>query len=234
MIQAIVPVRAGSRRLKDKNLSHFAGTNLLSHKIRQLKRVPAVESIIVSSDSDEMLGIAHAEGAIPMHRPSEYADDVNGRSLSETIRHIASEASGDHLMWAQVTSPLVDDILYQQAIELYREKLREGFDSLVTQTPVKEFLWDHSGPTNYVAGPGHVPSQSLGNITKMTFGVLLAPRNKMIDWSYYHGPNPYRMMLGKRESVDIDDFLDLSAARAWLDIARETGGEILPFDATGD
>jgi len=39
----------------------------------------------------------------------------------------------------------------------------------------------------------------------------------MIMWSYYHGPNPYRFILSKREGIDIDDALDLAVAEAWLD-----------------
>ena len=232
MIQAIVPVRAGSRRLKDKNLANFAGTTLLSHKIRQLKRTPSVSSIVVSSDSELMLDVAQNEGVVGLRRSPEFADDVRGRSLSETIRHIATEVNGEHLMWAQVTSPLVDEDLFEAAIKLYFEGKAAGYDSLVTQTAVREFLWDDNGPTNYSAGASHVPSQDLTTITKMTFGILIAERQNMIEWSYYHGPNPYRMMIGKRESADIDDLLDLEAARSWLHLDKSHPGEILPFDSS--
>ena len=34
-ITAIIPVREGSRRLKNKNIAPFAGTNLLINKINQ-------------------------------------------------------------------------------------------------------------------------------------------------------------------------------------------------------
>ena len=34
-ITAIIPVRAGSTRLKNKNVAPFAGTNLLINKINQ-------------------------------------------------------------------------------------------------------------------------------------------------------------------------------------------------------
>ena len=36
-ITAIIPVREGSRRLKNKNIAPFAGTYLLINKINQLK-----------------------------------------------------------------------------------------------------------------------------------------------------------------------------------------------------
>ena len=63
-ITAIIPVRAGSTRLKNKNIAPFAGTNLLVNKINQLKQVKEITSIVVSSDSDVMLAMAKAAGAM--------------------------------------------------------------------------------------------------------------------------------------------------------------------------
>ena len=57
-ITAIVPVREGSTRLKNKNVAPFAGTNLLLYKLEQLKKVPEITKIVVSSDSDIMLEMA--------------------------------------------------------------------------------------------------------------------------------------------------------------------------------
>ncbi len=62
----------------------------------------------------------------------------------------------------------------------------------------------------------------------VTDGILLAPREKMIEWSYFHGRNPYRFILDKRTAVDIDDGLDLACARAWLDM-DESVSQIDPY-----
>jgi N-acylneuraminate cytidylyltransferase len=53
----------------------------------------------------------------------------------------------------------------------------------------------------------------------------------MVSWSYYHGPNPFRMVVSKREAIDIDDGLDLICARAWLDALPEHSS-VNPFDAS--
>ena len=50
-ITAVIPVREGSTRLKNKNVAPFAGTNLLINKINQLKEVKEISRIVVSSDS---------------------------------------------------------------------------------------------------------------------------------------------------------------------------------------
>ena len=44
-ITAVIPVRKGSNRVKNKNLKLFAGTNLLEIKINQLKQINLIDDI---------------------------------------------------------------------------------------------------------------------------------------------------------------------------------------------
>ncbi len=226
-ITAIIPVRAGSRRLKNKNIAPFAGTNLLINKIEQLKKVNEVNTIVVSSDSDIMLEMARRNGAKTHKRAPEYCDEKT-KSFGEVVRHIAECVSGDHILWATCTSPLVFPNVYKKAIREYFPALDAGYDSLVSFEIIKRYLWDDKGPINYELGLKHVPSQQLPNLYIVTDGILLAPREKMIEWSYFHGTNPYKFILDKRTSVDIDDGLDLVNARAWLDM-DETVSHIEPY-----
>ena len=69
-ITAIIPVKGNSTRLPNKNILPFAESNLLIHKIRQLKQVEEITDIIVSSDSDEMLAMGEAEGVTAIKRPT--------------------------------------------------------------------------------------------------------------------------------------------------------------------
>ena len=55
---AIVAVRAGSKRVKNKNIRKFAGSNLLEIKLRQLKKIKDIDQILVSSDSNKCLKLA--------------------------------------------------------------------------------------------------------------------------------------------------------------------------------
>lgn len=216
-ITAIVPVRAGSRRLKNKNIAPFAGTNLLVYKIEQLKKVDQVDEIVVSSDSEIMLQMAKESGATIHKRAPEFCDETT-KTFGEVVRHIAENVDGDDILWATCTSPLVTPKIYSRAIAEYYPALQAGFDSLVSFEVIKRYLWDDHGPVNYELGLKHVPSQELPNLYIVTDGILLAPRKKMIEWSYFHGPNPYRFIVDKRTGCDIDDGLDLATARAWLDL----------------
>ena len=229
-ITAVVPAREGSRRLRNKNVAPFGGQPLLVHKIRQLQRVPEIDRIVVSTDSEVMLELAKAEGVDTHRRSSEYADEI-GRSWSETIAHLAEAVPGDLLAWTHCTSPLLDENSYRRAISEFRDAASRGCDSLLTVTPLKEYLWSRDGPLNYEAGKEHVPSQQLPSLYRATGGLFLAPRDAMIRWGYYHGPNPHRMVVSKREAVDIDDGLDLLCARAWMDASPDVS-LVNPFDAT--
>lgn len=226
-ITAIIPVREGSRRLKNKNIAPFAGTNLLINKINQLKQVKEISNIVVSSDSDLMLSMAKSQGVDIHKRAIEFCDEKS-KTFGEVVSHICENVSGDDILWATCTAPLVFPKQYREAIKLYYQALEDGYDSLVSMEKFKRYLWDENGPVNYELGIKHVPSQQLPPLYFVTDGILLAPRKKMIEWKYFHGHNPYKFILDKRTSIDIDDGLDLACARAWLDM-DETVSQIDPY-----
>lgn len=217
MLTAVIPVRQGSRRVKDKNIAPFGESNLLVHKIRQLKLVPEIDAIYVSSDSDDMLAMAESEGVRTHKRALEYSDEKT-RSFSEVVAHIASSVEGDDLMWAQCTSPLIMPENYREAIGAYRS-MGNGYDSLMAVEPFKKYIWDDHGPVNFKPGLGHVPSQQLPQMY-FTTGLRIAPREKMVEWHYFVGPNPYKFPLPKICCIDIDDQLGLDIARSLYEQVR--------------
>lgn len=227
MITAIIPVREGSRRLKNKNVAPFAGTNLLINKINQLKQVKEITNIVVSSDSDNMLEMARLQGVSTHKRAVEFCDEKS-KTFGEVVAHICENVDGDYILWATCTAPLVFPKQYKEAISLYYKALEDGYYSLVSMEKFKRYLWDDNGPINYELGIKHVPSQQLKPLYFVTDGILLAPRRKMIEWKYFHGSNPYKYILDKRTSIDIDDGLDLACARAWLDM-DESVSQIDPY-----
>lgn len=58
-ITAVIPIRSGSQRVKDKNLRPFAGTTLMDIKINTLLKVPELTSIVVNTNSEEAIGIVN-------------------------------------------------------------------------------------------------------------------------------------------------------------------------------
>lgn len=219
-LMAVIAVRAGSRRVKNKNIRPFGESNLLVHKIRQLKQVESLDSIVVSSDSDEMLNMAKDEGTAVHKRAPEFCDEKT-KTMGEVIAHICENIDCENVMWAPCTTPLISAKEYESAIRSYYVKLKEGYDSLIAVEEVRLFLRDLHGPINYEQGKNQVPSQQLAPYYLSTGGIYIAPRKKMIDWNYYIGVNAYSFILNKRSSIDIDDELDYECAKAWYSMNND-------------
>ena len=215
---AVIPVRAGSRRLKNKNISVFADSNLLEYKIDILKQVKQIDNIVVSSDSNLMLEMALKKGVTAHRRALEYCDEKT-QPFGAVVKHISESVHGENIIWAPVTAPLISVKTYEISLKKYEEKVlnTKEFDSLVSVEAFKRYIWNNEGPLNYELGLNHVPSQELEEFYFISDGILIAPRLKMIEWSYFHGVNPYKMALNRIESVDIDDGMDLELAKYYYE-----------------
>ena len=178
-----------------------------------------------------MLKMAESCGVLTHKRAPEYCDEKT-KTFGEVVSYICQSVEGDNILWATCTAPLVFPKHYTEAIELYYDNVinptDSEYDSLISMESFKRYLWDENGPVNYELGLKHIPSQQLKPLYFCTDGILLAPREKMIEWNYFHGKNPYRYILDKRTSIDIDDGLDLACARAWLDM-DESVSQIDPY-----
>lgn len=218
-ITAIIPVKGNSSRLPNKNILPFGDSNLLLHKINQLKKVKGITNIIVSSDSDQMLQMAEDAGVQAWKRPQKYADE--SVPFGRFLDYLCEVLPNEHILWACVTSPLVEPELYEKAIQLYFEKLKEGFDSLITCLPCQSYYMDEKGPINFKMGLEHVNSEKLQPIYHFTNGINIAPKSKIAEWHYNYGPNAYRLMVNKRQAVDIDDIYDYECAKAMLNMENK-------------
>lgn len=56
-ITAVIPIRKGSQRVKDKNLRPFGDTSLMELKLSSLLKVPELDAIVVNTNSDEAIEI---------------------------------------------------------------------------------------------------------------------------------------------------------------------------------
>lgn len=219
-VVAVIPVRAGSRRLPNKNILPFGDSNLLVHKIRQLKSVSSIDSVVVSSDSDIMLQMARDEGVLTHKRAIEYCDEKT-KTFNEVVQNVAENVNGDILMWAPCVCPLTTTENYVAALNTFAEKVlkTKEYDSVISGKMFKEYLWGDKKPLNY--NPvRHVPSQQLPDWKIIVNGFYIAARQNMIDWQYFYGKKPFISILSKREAVDIDDAEDFAIAEALLGTKR--------------
>lgn len=106
-IKALVAVRSGSQRVKNKNIRPFAGSTLLDLKLEQLKRIEMLDGIIVNSNDDTMLEIARNHGCEAVKREEFYAS--NSVSMSDVYRNMAQHVDADDIAYINVTNPLLRD-----------------------------------------------------------------------------------------------------------------------------
>lgn len=209
VIKAVIPVRKGSRRLPNKNILPFGDSNLLIHKIRDLKKINKIDEIIVSTDSDEMIEMALKEGVGYQRRPDEYCDEKS-KTFNEVVEYVASNTDTDILIWAPCVCPLVTIDSFNKAIDCFLN-LDSQYDSVISAMLLKEYLFNDCGPINF-STEKHVPSQKLPNWHVITNGFYIANAKDMVDWKFVYGPKAMLIEISKIEAIDIDDKDDFEFA----------------------
>jgi N-acylneuraminate cytidylyltransferase len=148
-VVAIVLARGGSKGIPGKNLVPFCGKPLLQWTLDQLKEVPELHSIWVSSDNEAILCQATVAGCRTIHRPLELSGD---QATSESgWRHaldvIEQEIDDVDLVAAvQATSPIRDPEDVSRAIAVFTAG---DYDSMFSASPAKDLcLWsmEKTGP----------------------------------------------------------------------------------------
>lgn len=110
-VLAIIPARAGSKRIPNKNIRNFGGKPLLVHSILQALASKIINRVIVDTDSPAIAKIAVKHGAeAPWLRPGSLAHDTARveHSIFHLLKRLAVEENyqPSHVVLLQPTSPL--------------------------------------------------------------------------------------------------------------------------------
>ena len=135
---AVVTVRKGSQRVKNKNFKKFAKKNLLVHKIELLKKIKKIEDIIINTDSSKAINIAKKLNVSFLKREDYYASSKC--TNSEFWSNIAKNTNSKYIMFTHCTNPMVTEKTYNDFINIFFKK-KNKFDSFNTVSDVKEFLF---------------------------------------------------------------------------------------------
>lgn len=139
---AVIPARGGSKGLPRKNLADVAGRPLVAWSILHARASHSVDSVWVSSDSDEILQVADAHGAFVIERPSEVSDD-SATSESAWIHALdVIESRGvdvSIVVGMQATSPIREPSDIDFSLSQFK---RDQLDSLLTVCEIEDFfMW---------------------------------------------------------------------------------------------
>ena len=207
-VSALIAVRSGSVRVKNKNIRTFNDSTLLELKIKQLQSVKEIDDVVVNSNSEDMLNLAKELGAKTVKRDDYYAS--NTISMSSVFEDMAKNMDCENILYANCTNPLVPTNSYSDAIRIFLNNISE-YDSLVSCHDIKEFLYLDGKALNY--DPMNQPrSQDLPNVVALNFAISIISKSDMIKNKNIIGMNPYFYNLNEVESLDIDTPFDFFIA----------------------
>lgn len=135
-VLAIIPARAGSKGLPDKNTIDFHGRPLITWTIDAAIKSQCFSDIIVSSNDDEVLRISRDYGDIitALDRPEVLCgDEVPGVAVA--LHAVKAKPSCKYAMLLQPTSPLRSYKDIRGACEF---GLKNSLESLVSLTEVSK------------------------------------------------------------------------------------------------
>jgi N-acylneuraminate cytidylyltransferase len=219
---AVVPVREGSSRIKEKNFLPFGGRPTLVHnKLHQLKGAGCFDHIYVSSDSVRVEKIAAECGVEFLLRDPLMC--TSAPRWDEVVVSILGTVPGDpDVAWTMVTSPLFDR--YREAVDAYRSRAA-GYDSLVGVKEVREYLIDDCGrPLFYGFGAWHPYSNEIKPLFAINDTVFIARKSDQLLWRYWLGRRPVLFRCGSRESIDVNFPEDLEMAALAERVAERKSG----------
>lgn len=218
-VYAVIPVKKNSSRLPNKNILPFGDNTLLEHKISQLQKVNGINKIIVSSDSDVMLEKANNMNVTAIKRPDEYANE--SKSLNEFYNYICDICEGDDddiLIWSCCTSPLFDENLIKECLDIYMDKIYKkdkDYDCLITIYKFQHYLLKEDVPLTYDLSKKHSNSETLKSLNLFTNGVVISTFKDFRKRIWFHGPKPYLYEVNQFQSIDIDTLGDYLTACAY-------------------
>ena len=205
---AVVTVRKGSVRVKNKNFKPFAKKNILIHKIEVLKKVKGLDDIVINTDSIQAIKIAKQLKVSYFKREKYFASSKC--SNREFWSNVAKHTTSKYIMFTHCTNPLVKEKTYNEFIKIFK-KNKNKFDSFNSVSDVKEFLFLKNKPINF--NPSKTPnSQNLPEIFKLNFAINILLTKQMYKTKTLIGKKPYFFKLDQIEGYDINTPLEFSFA----------------------
>lgn len=207
-ILAVIPARGGSKGIPRKNVRLMNGKPLISYSIENAKACSLINDIVVTTDDEEIMGIAKLNNVDYVERTTELAGDnvtldpVVYDAVLKTER--LKNMKYDIIITLQATSPLLKGETLKRAVNSFINSRRDTYISVVNKPHLSWSRNDAGYFPNYAKRlnrqqlpPNYVETGAFF-ITKREF---LKPDSRMgKDVSVFEVP--------EEESVDIDSVSD--------------------------
>ena len=225
LVTAVIPVRAGSKGIRGKNLRRVGRDTLLERTIKLAKRSPYVDRIVVSTDDPEMYALAQAHHvAAPALRPAELATDT-ATTIDVLLQLIDSvPIQTGYILLLQVTSPLRTLADLNACCEAFAQGVRDGqaeaIVSLVRHDaphPNKIQKIEHGFVQSYLGTNASVARQSLPEVFSLNGAFYLIQRDTLISQRTLLPKKTLPFIMPPERSINLDSKLDLDILEALLE-----------------
>ena len=206
-VSVVVPIRKGSQRVIGKNTRDFANIKggLTYIKISQLVQVECIDKIIISTDDEEVKKIASSFDDVRIiidNRPEYLASSET--TTEELIDYMFSLVPEGVVVWTHTTSPFVDKHIYEDTIDSYLKQIEE-FDSLMTVTKLRKFIWNDTEPINYDRNKEKWPqTQTIKPLYEINSGVFILDIETYSKYRDRVGKKPFLYELKEVQAFDVD------------------------------
>ena len=224
-ICALIPARAGSKRIEGKNIKPLGGQPLMVWTITVANQVPEIEEVFLSSDSDFYLDVGKKFGVTPIHRPKNLATD---KALDRDVIHHAFQwMKCDLCVYLRPTTPFRTPSMLSMAIQDFcsRQSAYHAPTSLRSMEPTPESVakWFRVNPGN-VAIP---LSKKYVDMPSQLCPVTYKPNGYVDILKAEHGGNwgPYIMAFVTPRTIELDTPEDWEYAE-WV-AKRNPRGEVV-------
>lgn len=224
----IITARGGSKGVPRKNIVPLNGYPLIAYKIIAAKKCRYDSRIIVSTDDEEIAGVAKQYGAeVPFMRPAELATDQADSMdvLAHAIDWVSKNDTSryDYLCLLEPSSPFASYIDLDNAIEMIIQKKADTLLSVKEAEVSSAFIHslDEDGKLSIfydsIIQMKSVRRQDQKAEYTMNGCIYLAGYDYFVRNRLFHSKNSVPYIMPPEASVEIDSMLDYEVARMILE-----------------
>jgi CMP-N-acetylneuraminic acid synthetase len=208
-------MRHSSERVPGKNYRPIAGRPLYHHIVSTLLACPAIDDVVVDTDSPAIL--QDAALSFPSVRLIERPVELRGGEvpMNAVLLHDTQLVDGDFYVQTHSTNPLLRPDTIGRAIDALLNAW-PGRDSLFGVTPLQTRLWHADGrPINHDPAV-LLRTQDLPPVYEENSNLYIFTRDNLARRQNRIGERPILFRMERAEAWDIDEELDFTIAELLL------------------
>lgn len=204
-ILAIIPARAGSKGIPNKNIRIIGEKPLIYYSIKNAISSKYITDVIITTDSEQVRIIAEQMGAQTKRRSEELcADSITLDSVIYDA--IPKEENWDYIVTMQPTSPTLKVSTLDDAIEY---SIKNDLDTLISAINAPHLSWGEKDGKKVPNYSERLNRQYLPPCYMETGAFVISKANVVTEKTRI-GEKVDVFEVSDDEAVDIDDFKDLA------------------------